>query len=275
MIQILLATYDGANYLEDQLESLLAQTYTQWSLLVHDDGSSDHTFDILLSYQRRYPDVIEILNDGLVFGNACDNFIHLLTASEAEYVMFCDQDDVWLPQKIEKTFNRMQALECLHSGLPVVVHTDLAVVDESLGSIAPSMFEYQGLSKSINGLTQILVKNSVTGCTMMVNRRAIEVSFPILPFAVMHDWWIAANVIKHQGVVDFVDESLIQYRQHNSNSVGAKKKSFYYLVKRIYNYLFYPEAFTNVWHQAKSIEPNLNQAYFFWKKIHFTMKSLF
>jgi hypothetical protein len=56
------------------------------------------------------------------------------------------------------------------------------------------------------------------------------------------------NVIKHQGVVDFVDKSLLQYRQHNSNSVGAKKKSFYYLVKCIYDYLFYPEAFLNVWH---------------------------
>tara|TARA_R110001583_G_scaffold168616_1_gene321471 strand:+ start:236 stop:502 length:267 start_codon:yes stop_codon:yes gene_type:complete len=73
------------------------------------------------------------------------------------------------------------------------------------------------------------------------------------------------NVIKHQGVVDFFDKSLFQYRQHNSNSVGAKKKFFYCLVIRIYNYLFYPEAFLNVWHQAKYINPNLNQAYFFEK----------
>jgi hypothetical protein len=137
------------------------------------------------------------------------------------------------------------------------------------------MFYYQGLSKSINELTQILDKNSVTGCTMKVNRKAIEVSFPILSLVVMHDWWIAANVIKHQGVVDFIDESLIQYRQHNSNSVGAKEKSFYHLVKRIYNYLFYPEAFLNVWYQTKSIEPNFNRFCFFWKKIHLTIKSLF
>jgi glycosyltransferase involved in cell wall biosynthesis len=275
MIQILLATYNGASYLEAQLDSLLKQTNKKWTLLIHDDGSTDQTLAILLRYQRQYPDLIEILSDELSFGNACDNFTHLLNASTADYVMFCDQDDVWLPQKIEKTFNRMQALELLHIGIPIVVHTDLAVVDETLGSIAPSMFEYQGLSKSINGLLQILANNSVTGCTMIVNRRAIDVSLPILPCAVMHDWWIAANVVKYHGIVEFIDEPLIQYRQHGSNAVGAKKKSIFSIVLRCFTYTSHQYIRHRVWSQAKSIEPKLSQVYFFWKKIHFTIKSLF
>lgn len=275
MIQIVLATYNGASYLEAQLDSLLKQTNKKWTLLIHDDGSTDQTLAILLRYQRQHPELIEILSDELTFGNACDNFTHLLTASTADYVMFCDQDDVWLPQKIEKTFNRMRALECLHSSFPVVLHTDLAVVDESLGSISPSMFEYQGLSKSINGLAQILAKNSVTGCTMMVNRRAIEVSFPILPSAVMHDWWIAANVIKHHGIVEFIDEPLILYRQHGSNSVGAKKNTVSSIISRCFTYASHQEIRDKVWSQAKSIEPKLGQIYFFWKKFYFTIKNLF
>tara|TARA_R110001583_G_scaffold118774_1_gene270238 strand:+ start:5208 stop:6035 length:828 start_codon:yes stop_codon:yes gene_type:complete len=275
MIQILLATFNGAKYLEVQLDSLLAQTYNSWTLLVHDDGSEDQTFDILKAYQRKYPDIIEILEDGLIFGNARDNFTHLITNATSEYVMFCDQDDVWLPEKIEKTVAKMQVLERLYAGLPIVVHTDLVVVDESLHSIAPSMFEYQGLDKSINSLLQILAKNSVTGCTMMVNQQAIAVSLPILSSAVMHDWWIAANVIKQQGVVEFIDEPLIRYRQHSSNSVGAKKQSIFTFVNRCFTYAFHQETRVKVWNQAKAIQPNLNRCCFFAKKVHITIKSLF
>ncbi|MGO3738692.1 MAG: glycosyltransferase family 2 protein [Marinomonas foliarum] len=275
MIQILLATYNGAKYLEAQLDSLLAQTCKRWTLIAHDDGSNDHTLDILRAYQLNYPDVIEILEDGLTFGNARDNFTHLLGASTAEYVMFCDQDDVWLPDKIEKTLHKMQASEGLHPSLPVVVHTDLEVVDESLCSIAPSMFEYQGLEKSIKSLLQILAKNSVTGCTMMMNRQAITVSLPILPSAVMHDWWIAAMVIKYQGVVEFIDELLIHYRQHSGNSVGAKKNSILKLMSRCLIYSFNRNILTKVWYQARAIQPNLNLYCFFGKKIHITIKSLF
>ncbi|AEF53563.1 glycosyltransferase family 2 protein [Marinomonas posidonica] len=275
MIQILLATYNGAKYLEAQLDSLLAQTCRRWTLIAHDDGSNDQTLDILRAYQLNHPDIIEILEDGLTFGNPCDNFTHLLASSVAEYVMFCDQDDVWLPDKIEKSFNKMQALESKYPSSPVVVHTDLEVVDESLFTIAPSMFEYQGLDKSIKSLLQILAKGSVTGCTMMMNRQAIAVSQPILPFAVMHDWWIAAMVIKHQGVVEFIDEPLIQYRQHTSNSIGAKKNSFCHLLKRSFNYLLSPEAFFKAWNQAKVVQPNLNFCYFLGKKIHIILKNLF
>ncbi|WP_111608877.1 MULTISPECIES: glycosyltransferase family 2 protein [Marinomonas] len=267
MIQILLATYNGAKYLEAQLDSLLSQTYTDWTLIAHDDGSTDKTCDILRAYQSQYPDIIEILEDGVTFGCARDNFTYLLEASTAEYVMFCDQDDVWLPEKIAKTFYTMQQLEGLHKGLPIVVHTDLMVVDESLGSIAPSMFDYQGLNRSIDGLLQILAKNTVTGCTMMINRRAISSALPMSACAVMHDWWIAANVIKQQGVIGFIDESLIQYRQHSSNSVGTKKNSILGFMLRCINSVFDEEVRKKAWRQAKVIDPTLSWHSFFLKKL--------
>ncbi len=274
MIQILLATYNGEKYLEAQLDSLLSQTHTDWKLIVHDDGSTDQTCEILRAYQRRYPDIIEILEDGLTFGNARDNFTHLLTVSSADYVMFCDQDDIWLPDKIAKTLYKMQELECLHDFLPLVVHTDLLVVDESLDCLAPSMFDYQGLNKSIDGLLQILVKNSVTGCTMMANREAIKVSLPISSSAVMHDWWIAANVIKQQGVVGFVDEPLIKYRQHAANSVGAKKNSLLAFSVRCLTYVVHRKIRAKVWRQAVTIEPDISRTYFFFKKISIAFKNL-
>jgi glycosyltransferase involved in cell wall biosynthesis len=275
MIQILLATYNGEDYLEEQLDSLFHQTYTNWTLLVHDDGSTDSTLKILSTFQKRYPDVISILTDGLRFGNARDNFTHLVSASTSNYVMFCDQDDIWLPQKIKKTFNEMDRLVRLHGDLPIAVHTDLEVVDGELNSIASSMFQYQGLSKSIDSLLQILLKNSVTGCTMMINRKAINVSMPILPPAIMHDWWIVANVIKHHGMVEFIDESLIQYRQHGANSVGAKENSIFNFIVRCFSYAFHQDTRDKVYNQAKSISPNLNTFHFFKEKIKLSIKSFF
>lgn len=274
MIQILLATYNGEKYLADLLDSLVAQTFQSWELLVHDDGSVDKTFDILLGYQKRYSDRIKILDDGLVMGNARDNFSHLLTISTADYVMFCDQDDVWLPDKIEKTFHKMQELEHWHGSLPILVHTDLMVVDESLACIAPSMFDYQGLNKSTKGLLQVLAKNSVTGCTMMVNRQAILVSTPILPTAIMHDWWMTANVVKFGGVVEFVDEVLIKYRQHSVNSVGAKKQSFIGFFCIVFRHIFDRNTRVKTWLQAKSIDPKLNYFIFYREKLSITLKNL-
>lgn len=274
MIQILLATYNGEKYLAELLDSLVSQTYQAWELLVHDDGSVDNTFDILLGYQENYSDRIKILDDGLVMGNARDNFAHLITLSTAKYVMFCDQDDVWLPDKIEKTFCKIQELERSYGNLPILVHTDLMIVDESLACVAPSMFEYQGLNKSTKRLLQVLAKNSVTGCTVMVNRQAILVSTPILSSAIMHDWWIAANVVKVGGLVEFIDESLIQYRQHSVNSVGAKKQSVVGFFCIVFSYIFDRKTRIKTWLQAKSIDPNLNYFIFYYEKFSITLKNL-
>jgi|TARA_R110001583_G_scaffold152131_1_gene303930 glycosyltransferase involved in cell wall biosynthesis len=275
VIQILLATYNGSNYIREQLDSLLSQTNKNWLLLIHDDGSTDSTMEIIKVYCNIHPERIFLLEDDIHFGNSKDNFSHLLAASTAEYVMFCDQDDIWLSDKIEKTFGLMQDLVNDNKELPILVHSDLEVVDESLSSIAPSMFAYQGLSKSINGLLQILVKNSVTGCTMMINRKAIQVSLPMSSSAIMHDWWIAANVIKHHGIVGFVDKPLIQYRQHGSNSVGAKKNTLYQLVFRCVSYASHSEVRDKVYIQAKSIYPKLKKFYFFREKIKMAVKSFF
>lgn len=275
VIQILLATYNGENYIREQLDSLLSQTNMNWLLLIHDDGSTDSTMEIIRGYCNAHPERIFLLEDDIHFGNSKDNFSHLLTASTAEYVMFCDQDDIWLSDKIEKTFGLMQDLVNDNKELPILVHSDLEVVDVTLTPIAPSMFAYQGLSKSINGLLQILVKNSVTGCTMMINRKAIDVSLPIPSSAIMHDWWIAANVVKYQGVIGFVDKALIKYRQHNSNSVGAKKNTLYRFVLRCISYACHNDVRIKVYNQAKAINPKLNRFYFFGEKIKMAVKSFF
>jgi glycosyltransferase involved in cell wall biosynthesis len=221
-VQILLATHEGARYLEEQLESLLAQTFTRWKLVARDDGSTDDTPSILQRYAGRHPDRIRLLAfDGRRLG-AMGNFGALLESSGGSHVMFCDQDDVWLPDKIEVTRSAMAELEIRHgTETPLLVHTDLRVVDERLGPISDSMWRFQHIDPSrLSVLPRALLQNFVTGCTAMVNRALLDLALPIPPDARMHDWWLTLVALSF-GAVRSLPTATILYRQHGKNERGA------------------------------------------------------
>ncbi|XKH59408.1 glycosyltransferase family 2 protein [Halomonas sediminis] len=232
-IEILLATWNGERYLKEQLDSLLAQTNTSWQLIAHDDGSSDATLDILHTYQRQYPERIQVLEDGQRFGNACGNFAHLLKHAQAPYVMFCDQDDIWLPFKVEVTLNAMQAEEAKCPSVPILVHTDLQVVDAQGNKLASSFFDAQQLPREYRSLLDAAVLNRVTGCTVMLNQAAIDEGTPIPRQALMHDWWLACRTLQAGGKVVFVNQPTMGYRQHGGNVIGAKAIGVSYYAKRL------------------------------------------
>lgn len=265
MIDILLATYNGEDFLEQQLDSILSQSVDFWKIIAHDDGSSDRTISILLDYQNKYPDKIFIINDGVTFGSAKLNFEHLLKLSCAEYVMFCDQDDIWLPYKVEKTYLLMQEAERQYPQSPCVVHSDLQVVNVALELIHSSMFRYQCLPRDFHDPQQILVQNNVTGCTMMVNRAAIVVSLPISETAIMHDWWITAQVLLSQGKVMFLDESTILYRQHSRNTVGSIQIGIYHYVKRLFRFARVISSYSRIVRQARALGFNCAYCLLFMK----------
>ncbi|MCK4792683.1 MAG: hypothetical protein KAV87_53630, partial [Desulfobacteraceae bacterium] len=170
-----------------------------------------------------YPDKIKLITDSDGNLRASLNFGRLLEQADAEYTMFSDQDDIWLPNKIELTLNVMKATERIYPGKPVLIHTDLKVVDSDLNTIADSMWSYQKLFPEIgNDLNRIMAQNVVTGCTMMINRKAKTVSMPIPSEAMMYDWWIAINVCKH-GKIVYVSTPSILYRQHSKNWIGARR----------------------------------------------------
>lgn len=222
-LTILLATYNGAQHLPAQLDSLLAQTCADWRLMARDDCSTDATPAILADYQARFPDRISIVpGDGRNLG-PCGNFAALMAAAASDYFMFCDQDDVWLPEKIERTLAAMRELEGSHgSGKPLLVHTDLAVTDERLTVVEPSLWRYQHTDPAHSTrLNRLLVQNYATGCTMLFNRAARDLALPIPTAAMMHDWWLAL-VTAAFGQVGFVDTPLVLYRQHGLNDIGAQ-----------------------------------------------------
>ena len=230
MTAILMSTYNGERFLREQLDSILGQTETNWQLLVRDDGSGDGTLAILKEYVNAHSDRIALLEDGKRNLGAKASFEQLmLHAPEAEYYMFADQDDVWLPNKVADTKAAMQALESRQGkDKPLVVHTDLRVVDEDLGEMHPSFWRYSNIRPEIldSNVHYLGICNAVTGCAMLFNRTAKEVSLPFADYAFMHDQWIAAKVMCAGGVVKPIDEATILYRQHRKNTVGAVSYRF-------------------------------------------------
>ncbi|MCD7860194.1 MAG: glycosyltransferase family 2 protein [Firmicutes bacterium] len=236
-IQILLTTYNGEKYLPTQLDSILAQSNSDWHLVISDDGSSDRSAAIAEQLRREHPEKVTLAHSGRRFGNAKAHFMWLLeNYGDAPYVMFCDQDDRWHSDKIEKTLAAMRAAEGGHAA-PVLVYGDLQVVDEELRCIAPSFMVSSCLDGKKAGLRRLLTQNTVTGCTMMVNRPLVRLACACGydERMLMHDWWLAL-LAAAAGKLVYLDLPLIDYRQHGDNSVGAKDaRSLGYIRQRLFH----------------------------------------
>lgn len=220
MVDILLACYNGEKYLAQMIESIIKQTHIDWRLIIQDDCSSDKTAEIAAEFARNYPQKIFFFQRETPSCSSQNNFLSMLKFAKNEYIMFADQDDFWLENKVELTLAEMKRLEKNYgSTMPLLVHTDLIVADEDLQPLHQSFFSYQGLDKHANSLNKLLSQNNVTGCTMMLNRQLlllVEKSEAIL----MHDWWFAL-IAAGMGKIGFVDTPTILYRQHGNNQLGA------------------------------------------------------
>jgi glycosyltransferase involved in cell wall biosynthesis len=239
-VDILLATYNGERFIERQLDSILPQIHSGCRLLVRDDGSSDKTVPILKRFAAQQPDRIVVLDDGCPRQGACQSFARLLRHSDADYVALCDQDDVWLPGRIDRPLERIQAVEKRHgTDMPVLAHTDLVVVDQNLRTISPSFWSYSNLDSSGGrGLNRLLVQNAVTGCASLMNRALVRLASPIPNTAVpMHDWWLAL-VASAFGRIESIPEATVLYRQHPRNCLGATRYDIRYVIRRAWEVLF-------------------------------------
>ncbi|MDD2888679.1 MAG: glycosyltransferase family 2 protein [Aliarcobacter sp.] len=229
-ISILLSTYNGEKYLKAQLDSLYSQSHQDFKLIVRDDGSTDRTKEILNSYN------IKLIDSSENFG-VKKSFEKLLKYAsknnEAKYFMFCDQDDVWNNDKIETTLKKMQELEKLYGNeIPILVHTDLEVVDKKLETLSDSMWKSEHINPKANTLNKLLIQNTITGCTIMINRNLAIKSLSISSKAIMHDWWIGL-VATTFGKIGFIEESTMKYRQHGKNDTGAKTYDYKFIINKL------------------------------------------
>lgn len=231
-VDILLAVYNGEDYLSPFLDSLLRQTFRDFRLVVSDNKSSDRTAAIIAEYHPKlaYPPVILPLPEAPDSAHA--NFARVTEAAESHYAMYADADDVWHPDKIEKTFAAMKQAERQHGATtPILVHSDLAVVNEHMRSLHPSFWRYQFIDPGRTALNHLLLQNCVTGCTTMLNRPLLNLGRPVPSQACAHDHWFAL-VASAFGRIVVIPESLIEYRQHGRNVTGAKRWGARYVADR-------------------------------------------
>ncbi len=221
-IDILLATYNGEKYLKEQLDSILNQTYKNIRIIISDDCSKDTTPEILKEYQKK-DDRIELHiqknNLGVV-----KNIEFLLKEVKSPYYMLADQDDYWLPEKAEKS------LEKLKEEKADLVFGDLEVVDKNLNTMYSSFNDYmlltRKINKYINSYKVNYLYNCITGCTVLAKKETIEkiIPLPTNSKRVLHDHWIGLMVALN-GKLAYVPEKYIRYRQHGNNEVGTEKIS--------------------------------------------------
>lgn len=251
-IAVLLATYNGEKYLEEQINSLLQQSYTEWELFIHDDGSRDRTLEIIENYEQKYPDKIRIMHN-VICGGAKENFFFMMRQVRAPYIMFCDQDDVWVSDKMETTLKKMKSTEeKTGAETPILVFSDLSITDSELNILADKMTKYQKLNPDRVNPENLIIQNVVTGCTAMINRALAELAIKpeITDGIIMHDWWCAL-VASVFGRVVFIDRPLVFYRQHKNNSVGAKKiGSWNYIKNSVQNQSGLRESLRLTWRQS-------------------------
>ncbi len=221
-IDILLPTYNGEKYLKEQIDSILNQTYKNIRLIISDDCSKDSTPKILEEYRgkdERIELYLQKENIGVVKG-----IEFLLKKVKSNYYMLADQDDVWLPMKVEKS------IETLKKENADLVFGDLEVVDQDLKTMYPSFGDFmllnRKINKYINSYKVNYLYNCVTGCTVLSKKEFIEKILPIPTESkyLIHDHWIGL-VVALNGKLAYMPEKYIKYRQHGNNQVGTDKIS--------------------------------------------------
>lgn len=210
-VAILMATYNGAEFLAEQLQSIQEQSHTNWSLWISDDGSTDETLRIVDEFAQRVAQDVHVVS-GPGRGHAV-NFLHLLTHPDLPeaYLAFADQDDVWLPHKLE------HSLSALPSGRPALFGGRYIHATRQLEPIRTSVMPLRPL-----GFRNALVQNVISGHTTTMTPEAAAILRRIGPLDVPHhDWWCYQMLAGAGADIIHGDEPLLLYRQHGTNAMGA------------------------------------------------------
>lgn len=218
MISVCVATYNGSSYIKQQLVSILEQLSEEDEVIIADDCSTDNSISIIESLSDKR---IHLIKNESKASGVVKNFERALSRASGDYIFLCDQDDVWLPNKVE------QCMLALTNYLLVV--SDCKVVDKSLNELHPSFFKLRNSGK---GIIKNLYKNSYLGCCMAFRKELLKYALPIPANTPMHDMWLGliANCI---GSVIFLPEALVLYRRHGGNTSPTAQKSTFSFCQQI------------------------------------------
>jgi glycosyltransferase involved in cell wall biosynthesis len=221
-VSVALCTYNGAEFIVEQLKSIEAQTLKPAEVVVVDDGSADESVKLVRQFAAQAVFEVRLIENEQQLGvNA--NFSRAIGLCRGEYVALSDQDDIWAADKLELSLAEMARLEgAAGSERPCLVHSDLKVCGSDGRVLATSFMRRQGLNHvEVEPLKRLMVRGFVTGATVLINRALVEAALPIPEEAVHHDWWLAL-VAGGAGRIGFVPQGLVYYRQHGNNVIGSK-----------------------------------------------------
>lgn len=229
-VAILMSTYNGERYLQEQINSIIDQSYSDWHLYIRDDGSTDRTAEIIDRYTKQDPRITFCNQKHIENLGVTKSFMQLLSMTDASLYMFSDQDDVWKKDKVRLSVKAMS--KNTDADQPACVFTELQVVDKNLAPL-----------KLMNNddvwfdFPHFLFGNCVTGCTMMINQQLkakLKLNLTKIDNIYLHDWWIAL-ITSALGKLIYVKEPTILYRQHGNNVEGSKNNNILALVQRMFH----------------------------------------
>jgi len=220
-IEILMATYNGEKYVKEQIDSIIHQTYENWKLLIRDDNSTDKTLEILKEYEKK-DKRIKVIEDKKGNLGFVKNFEELLIYSNKEWVMFSDQDDYWLENKIEKYVSILNSNPKDILKKPILIHSNSFICNDNL-EIIKKEFINSNIASKYNEDSYYFFY-FVQGSTVLINRVMIDLALPFSKNVTVHDRYLHL-LAEFLGKRIFINESLIKYRQHSNNKIGAKGSS--------------------------------------------------
>jgi rhamnosyltransferase len=212
-VDILLPTFNGADYLEAQIDSILGQTYANIRLIIRDDQSQDQTVALIEKYVERDPRVV-FINEPVHNLGLVKSIAHLLGISDAPFIMFSDQDDVWFPDKVALFLEQASGID---QNIPMLIHSDCLVTNHELKGAK----RFLGAKPFNYGLKNSLFHFYVQGSSAMINNKLKEVSLPFPENVYLHDRYLHL-VSEIKGTRFYIDTPTMYYRQHNNNLVGSQ-----------------------------------------------------
>ena len=232
-IEIVMATYNGEKYIKEQIESVINQTYTNWKLLIRDDNSRDKTIEIIKEYEKKDAR-IRLIKDNKGNLGFVKNFEELIKNSKEEYIMFSDQDDYWLENKLEVYHNRLNKLSEDDLKKPLLLHSNSFVCDKNLNIKKNNFIDSRLASTKNKGVC--FFSYIVQGSTIMINKKTKNLCIPFMKKVTLHDRYFHL-MVEFLGNRIFINKSLMKYRQHNNNEIGAKSN----IIKKILTKRYFDE----------------------------------
>jgi glycosyltransferase involved in cell wall biosynthesis len=214
-----MATYNGEKFLEEQLDSILNQSFQDFELIICDDASSDSTVDIIHSYIKKFPNISLFQNIKPL--GVIQNFKKAIRLAQTPYIALSDQDDIWHHEKLEILLQEMKILEESHKHIPLLVHSDLALIDENNQLFAKSFFDFKDYKfKENKDLSQMLGRCGVMGNTILMNRVLKEKALIFWDYGEIHDYTLAL-INELYGKRKTIYKPLVNYRIHDNNTSNS------------------------------------------------------